>query len=735
MKYAFTNFTLNPNETVLVQGSQTFYTYQNTGNVEALIQGSNNGFQWVDIVTLVANGSSSEKHAYKFLRLVGNTTVAVNRGHQSNNGAEISEEDIAQAVQEYLEDNPPTPSDGLDAEAVQALIDESIENLPPSSGSPPVYLPAMDLSVTQSDSTTPITLSLTACTYVDGVIEPDGVLPTVTIGGDDYEYFYADSEAIFTGSGTCEINFNLPVAGGQIILFGLSDSSLTGDSLAQVATTGGQGAFLSLQSENGMVEGAFFVGGGPSPIDLPILQTLTVHGGTLSTTDISTSNTLTPTDYNAIVSTLLPVAPEIIEPSFTNNQDDIGHDPQVIYFGFVNEAVDLSSLPYILSEPTYAGYYSSKLICIGTDGTTFNLDADISVEAVVDTLTNLSAPDVEIGDVRFKLTIDGVDPDIKHLQYASGVDSLTDLLQITTTVDMKPFIYAKHESGVSALANGLNFNLDLPAETPKECVLTYNFDTLEVSLVIDGGDVQAVGTIPSTEALDGTLLKVFALEALLGEPQALVMEFEGFTQVELSTNDLPEDAKDGDLLPVSVGGERFGEEFEAGDLLELADNLTKGILLVKRTLKRKVLSEDIEFTTAVDGQPEHKIFKFKVEAGKTYKIKAGLLWSSSSNTNGISLAITNVAGAIPTGTFAGNVYVPTTQGQGTDTATSMAIDHNHYLVSTSTTPQANDVYLASYDAVYVCTASSNICLLVGSEHSSGGTTTLKKGSYMEVEEL
>lgn len=84
MKYALNKFTLTNNEPVIVQGSQTLFTYQNTGSNTALIQGSNDAVSWFDIVALPANDTHIETHSYQFLRMTGNTEVIVNRGITQN---------------------------------------------------------------------------------------------------------------------------------------------------------------------------------------------------------------------------------------------------------------------------------------------------------------------------------------------------------------------------------------------------------------------------------------------------------------------------------------------------------------------------------------------------------------------------------------------------------------------------------------------------------------------------
>ena len=84
MKYAFNTFTLAADETVFVTGSDSLFTYQNTGNTSALIQGSNDAIEWTDIVTIAASTSKTATHSFKFVRLVGDTSVIANRGTASN---------------------------------------------------------------------------------------------------------------------------------------------------------------------------------------------------------------------------------------------------------------------------------------------------------------------------------------------------------------------------------------------------------------------------------------------------------------------------------------------------------------------------------------------------------------------------------------------------------------------------------------------------------------------------
>ncbi len=80
MNYALDQFTMRDGEVLIVQGANSLYTYQNTGNSSALIQGSNDTVHWTDITQIAVGTSSVKEHSYKYLRSLGNTTVAVNRG-------------------------------------------------------------------------------------------------------------------------------------------------------------------------------------------------------------------------------------------------------------------------------------------------------------------------------------------------------------------------------------------------------------------------------------------------------------------------------------------------------------------------------------------------------------------------------------------------------------------------------------------------------------------------------
>lgn len=84
MNYALDQFTMTDGEVLIVQGANSLYTYQNTGNSSALIQGSNDTVHWADIGQIAVGNSLVKEHSYKYLRLVGQTSVDVNRGEGNN---------------------------------------------------------------------------------------------------------------------------------------------------------------------------------------------------------------------------------------------------------------------------------------------------------------------------------------------------------------------------------------------------------------------------------------------------------------------------------------------------------------------------------------------------------------------------------------------------------------------------------------------------------------------------
>ena len=55
MKYAGKTFTLYASQPVAIQGSDSLYTYQNTGTGTATIVGSNNAVNWTSVATVVGH--------------------------------------------------------------------------------------------------------------------------------------------------------------------------------------------------------------------------------------------------------------------------------------------------------------------------------------------------------------------------------------------------------------------------------------------------------------------------------------------------------------------------------------------------------------------------------------------------------------------------------------------------------------------------------------------------------
>ena len=85
MKYAGKTFTLYASQPVAVQGSDSLYTYQNTGTGTATIVGSNNAVTWTAITTVTSGDSFTGSHAYAFLMMTGSTEVSVSRGAAGDN--------------------------------------------------------------------------------------------------------------------------------------------------------------------------------------------------------------------------------------------------------------------------------------------------------------------------------------------------------------------------------------------------------------------------------------------------------------------------------------------------------------------------------------------------------------------------------------------------------------------------------------------------------------------------
>ena len=84
MDYALDHFTMHNTQLFVVQGSQSLFTYQNTGAASATIQGSNDASNWSDIASLASGASLVKEHSYKYLRCLGDTQVSVNRGEGDN---------------------------------------------------------------------------------------------------------------------------------------------------------------------------------------------------------------------------------------------------------------------------------------------------------------------------------------------------------------------------------------------------------------------------------------------------------------------------------------------------------------------------------------------------------------------------------------------------------------------------------------------------------------------------
>ena len=95
MRYVFNTFTLEPEESVQVRGSNSLYSLQNTSSIDAILQGSNTSTEWVNIVTVASNTASTVQCAFKYLKVL-NTSLRVNRADNTKD----SETNAAASAQE-----------------------------------------------------------------------------------------------------------------------------------------------------------------------------------------------------------------------------------------------------------------------------------------------------------------------------------------------------------------------------------------------------------------------------------------------------------------------------------------------------------------------------------------------------------------------------------------------------------------------------------------------------------
>lgn len=80
MKYAVNPFVMKQGETHVVFSDPSLYTYQNVGTETAVIEGSNDAVTWHHIADVPAGEDLLSVHSHKYLRMLNNTVVYVNRG-------------------------------------------------------------------------------------------------------------------------------------------------------------------------------------------------------------------------------------------------------------------------------------------------------------------------------------------------------------------------------------------------------------------------------------------------------------------------------------------------------------------------------------------------------------------------------------------------------------------------------------------------------------------------------
>ena len=77
MRYLTGFMTMTAGEAVQIVGDASLYTIQNTGPTAAVIQISNDGSNWVDLVTVASNDAETIEHAAAYMKT--SEAVSVNR--------------------------------------------------------------------------------------------------------------------------------------------------------------------------------------------------------------------------------------------------------------------------------------------------------------------------------------------------------------------------------------------------------------------------------------------------------------------------------------------------------------------------------------------------------------------------------------------------------------------------------------------------------------------------------
>lgn len=87
MSYVADKFILSYNIPVVCVGNLSLFTFQNTGANTAVIQVSNDGVDYTDLLSLDSGAEKTVYNAYTYLKLASETTVFVSRGNVIGNGS------------------------------------------------------------------------------------------------------------------------------------------------------------------------------------------------------------------------------------------------------------------------------------------------------------------------------------------------------------------------------------------------------------------------------------------------------------------------------------------------------------------------------------------------------------------------------------------------------------------------------------------------------------------------
>lgn len=134
MSYVADKFILTYDSPVVCIGTLSVFTFQNTGANTAVIQVSNDGVDYTDLLSLDSGAEKTVYNAYTYLKLASETTVFVSRGNVVGNGSVTLDSDndvTTQQIQGLNERITTLESKPVLTETkVSELINTAVGNIP-----------------------------------------------------------------------------------------------------------------------------------------------------------------------------------------------------------------------------------------------------------------------------------------------------------------------------------------------------------------------------------------------------------------------------------------------------------------------------------------------------------------------------------------------------------------------------------------------------------------------------